>query len=276
MPNKTFCLCLGLFSALHAQQPSVNTASSEGETMWIASAGGQRMKAKIYQSEKRTGQPVLILVLHGDSPFRPPTYQYTFAMRAANQLDNVVVAAILRPGYADGTGDQSSGERGMTTGDNYTPAVVDAIATVIQTLKAKFHAAAVILAGHSGGAAITGNLIGRHPAAVNAGLMVSCPCDLNAWRKHMMEVQANPIWRKPVISLSPIDLAGKVASSVRVRLIVGGKDPITPPVLTQRYVDALKASGSDVRVTVVPGLEHDILLEPAVFDLLKTLVRDVH
>jgi hypothetical protein len=35
----------------------------------------------------------------------------------------------------------------------------------------------------------------------------------------------NPIWSAPVESLSPIDLAGNVLPSVRVRLLVGADDP---------------------------------------------------
>ena len=42
--------------------------------------------------------------------------------------------------------------------------------------------------------------------------------------------------------------------------------------------EVLGNHGSDVTVTVVPGLEHDILLEPVAFDaltmLVETLVRD--
>jgi pimeloyl-ACP methyl ester carboxylesterase len=130
------------------------------------------------------------------------------------------------------------------------------------------------LAGHSGGAAITGNLIGRWPAKVDAAFMVSCPCDLAAWRKHMMQMQNNnPIWSAPVKSLSPIELAEKVPPSVRVRLLVGSKDDVAPPELSQRYAEALSRHGADVAVTVAPGLGHDILLEPIALDAMTTLVK---
>jgi hypothetical protein len=44
-------------------------------------------------------------------------------------------------------------------------------------------------------------------------------------------------------------------------------------VWTQRYAEVLRKHGVDIAVTIVPGLEHDILLEPAVFDVLKALVE---
>ena len=124
------------------------------------------------------------MVLHGDLlglHFIPKsTYHYDFAQQATKRLDDVVIAAVLRPGYRDHTGKRSQGEIGLTTGDNYTPEVVDAIAQVIDQLKARLHPARTVLAGHSGGAAISADLLGRWPSAVDATLLISCPCDLAA------------------------------------------------------------------------------------------------
>jgi predicted esterase len=225
-----------------------------------------------------SNHPVLIVVLHGDllgvRAIPSSTYHYVFAREAAMKMDDVVIAALLRPGYRDETGEHSQGEVGLATGDNYTPEVVDAVAQAIDQLKAKFHPARTVLAGHSGGAAITGDLLGRSPSEVDAALLVSCVCDLVAWRKHMRQTQNNnPIWSAPVKSLSPIDLAANVLRSVRVRLVVGSEDPVTPPELTQHYAEALRSLGDDVTVTIAPGLEHDILLEPVTLDVLKTLVE---
>jgi pimeloyl-ACP methyl ester carboxylesterase len=65
-----------------------------------------------------------------------------------------------------------------------------------------------VLAGHSGGAPITGDLLGRLPSAVDGALLVSCPCDLAAWRKYTMKMQPNnSIWSKPIHALSPQELA---------------------------------------------------------------------
>ena len=245
--------------------------------MWIK-VNGLRLKTNIHRSARLSSHPVLVVVLHGDllgvRAVPPSTYHYVFAQEATVKIDDLVVVAVLRPGYRDASGEYSEGERGLTTGDNYTPEVVDAVAQAIDQLKAKFHPSRTVLAGHSGGAAITGDLLGRWPSEVDAAFMVSCPCDLSAWRKRMMRLQNNnPIWSAPVKSLSPIELADKVLPSVLVRLLVGSEDPVAPAAMSQHYADVLHSHGDDVTVTVAPGLEHDILLEPVTLDALKALVE---
>jgi len=246
------------------------SSTSSGETLWL-NANGLRIKSVIYRGARLTEHPVLVVVLHGDLP--SPSYHYEFSRRAAMKMEDVVVAALLRPGYKDGAGDRSEGEMGLTTGDNYTPAVIDTVAEAVKQLKEKFHPARTVLAGHSGGAAITADLLGRWPALVNAALLVSCPCDVPAWRRHMLAMQRDPIWLVPVKSLSPMELADKISRSVRVRLLVGGDDPVAPPELSRRYADALRKQGDDVSLTILPGLKHNILLEPAVFDALQAVVQ---
>jgi pimeloyl-ACP methyl ester carboxylesterase len=283
----TMSLCFLCPTAWAARQavgaqaaPSVvaqTDTSLSNEVMWLK-ANGLRLKTSIYRSAKLSEHPVLVVVLHGDllgvRAIPKSTYHYLFAREAAAKMDNVIVAALLRPGYRDSTGQQSEGDHGDATGDNYTPEVVDEIAQVTEQLKQKFHPAHTMLAGHSGGAAITGDILGRRPGTADAALMVSCPCDLAAWRHHMQQIQnGNPIWSKPVRGLSPMDLADKIAQSVRVRLIVGADDPVAPAAMTERYADRLRSLGDDVSVTVLPGLEHEILLEPATFGALTTLVE---
>ena len=101
-------------------------------------------------------------------------------------------------------GDRSAGRRGMATGDNYTPEVVDATAQAISQLRADFHSSAIVLTGHSGGAAITGNLLGWHPSEVNGALLVSCPCDLSTWRKSMVRTQFHRVGPFSLLFLLPV------------------------------------------------------------------------
>jgi pimeloyl-ACP methyl ester carboxylesterase len=270
-----WALCLACVLGLGSCRRGSSGAASggaAGEVVWL-NANGLRLKTKVYQSTKLDQSPTLVIVLHGDSPFAPPSYQYTFARKLAEQNDNVVVAAVLRPGYMDDAHDSSDGTRGKANGDNYTWDVVDAIASVADQLKARYHPGSTVIIGHSGGAAIAADLLGRWPQEVDGALLVSCPCDVEGWRKHMLKQQDNPIWSTPVESISPITMVGDVPRTIHVRLLVGSEDNNTQPEFTQAYAAALKGRGGDVVVTVAPGLKHDILLEPVAFEQAKTLIQ---
>jgi pimeloyl-ACP methyl ester carboxylesterase len=240
--------------------------------MWVTTT--QRLKTRVYQGAGLSDHPGLIVVVHGDSPNGPPTYHYRFAETVAAAIPDVVAAAILRPGYSDGD-DRSDGMRGETTGDNYTPEVVDAVATALAELKGRYSPRWVVLVGHSGGAAILANLLGRSGAIADAALLVSCPCDLAAWRKHMQQVKGGSIWERPVRSLSPIAVIDGIAPSTGIWMLVGSDDEVTPPALTLAYAEALRKHGGSVNVTVAPGLPHNILLEPVTIDRLKDIVSGV-
>jgi predicted esterase len=217
---------------------------------------------------------VLIVVLHGDAPFNKPDYQYAFAERAASHGD-FIAAAILRPGYSDPSGDTSDGIRGQTSGDNYTADRIAMIVAAIHDLQSEYNPRATVLVGHSGGAAIAADILGLQPKLAAAALLLSCPCDVGAWRKHMKEVQLAPVWDQPVESLSPLDLAAQVPTSTRIRMMVGSDDHVAPPKFTQVYADRLAARGVDVQVTQLPGKNHEILLEPDVETALERLVASI-
>lgn len=114
--------CSGLFgntpSAFAQSTVAAQDTTKTGGTMWVTTT--QRIKSKLYENARLSQHPILVVVVHGDSPDGPPTYQYRFAERAAAAISDAVVAAVLRPGYGDGE-DSSDGLRGFTTGDNYTP-----------------------------------------------------------------------------------------------------------------------------------------------------------
>ena len=268
-------LCTPLMPGLFAQRGG----DPPGQTLWLE---GNKIKLKttIYKSSTLSSHPVLIVVLHGDLlGFRevpPSTYHYIFADEVTRRIDDVVVAAVLRPGYRDHSGERSEGEQGRAVGDNYTADRVDAIAGVIERLKERFHPGHTVLVGHSGGAAITGNLLGRHPLAVDGALLVACDCNVGAWRQHMLQSEPNNrVWSAPATILSPQDLASAVATSVHVTVLAGANDKVVPPSISREYVETLKKRVGHVTLTVAPGLGHEMLLEPVTYDALKTLVQDL-
>ena len=263
-------LAINTSYAIAQTAPAAQEATATpGTTIWVTTM--QRLKTKVYESAGLSLSPTLVVVVHGDSPFRPPTYQYRFALAAAVAIPGTVVAAVLRPGYDDGE-ERSDGMRGETTGDNYTPEVLDAVATAISEIKARYRPRRVVLVGHSGGSAIVGSLIGRRVGIADAVLLVSCVCDLEAWRKHMQATKGGKIWERPVRSLSPLALTKGIPASTRVSMLVGSDDDITPPSLTDAYAAALRDRGIPVDVTVAPGLGHDILSEPVAMDQLRHIV----
>ena len=69
-----------------------------------------------------------------------------------------------------------------------------------------------------------------------------------------------------------MDVAPAVSPSVRVRMLVGARDEVTPPGLTLAYAAALRRNGVAADAAVLPDLPHDILLRPAVFEALRYLL----
>jgi pimeloyl-ACP methyl ester carboxylesterase len=246
--------------------------TSTDATMWVTTT--QRIKSKIYENARLSQHPILVIVVHGASPDGPPTYQYRFAEGVAAATSDAVAAAVLRPGYSDGE-DSSDGMRGYTTGDNWTPEVINAVATVLSELKNRYHPRRVILVGHSGGAAIVGDLLGQQGTAVDGALLVSCPCDLTEWRKYMQSEKGGAIWERPVRSLSPLALVDSVAASAKIWLLVGSDDQTTPSALTLGYAEALRNRNVAVHVTIAPGLGHNILLEPIAMERLLEVVSTI-
>ena len=268
------------------------TTQIGGETIWL-DVGQGRMKAQVFARENIGDRPILILFLHGDLPNPPPDYHYLAAkaitiglrdaaewnaeLRTALGLDwqdgDIVAAGILRPGYSDPSGDRSSGRIGRAVADNYSPEVVDAVASATRQLIEIYDARAVVFVGHSGGGAIVANILGRHPDLADGALLVGCACDPTAWRSRMrMQFQ---IGDEPNPSLLPLSLVDHVDPKTIVRLIVGEEDDVAIPEDSRRYTEALHERGIDARLTIEPGLGHNILITAASYRELGSLVRQV-
>lgn len=227
-----------------------------------------------YFSPESFNNPVLALVMHGDSPFNNPSYQYGIAKRIAEENDNVVAVGILRPGYKDQEGNRSEGKRGMTTGDNYTREVLAAINGLVSELKNKFNPSKVVLVGHSGGAAISANLLAEYPDTYAAALLIACPCDLKKWRAHMKALQPRAkVWDKEVNSLSPIEEVDRMDDSAQIIVLHGDSDEIVPIEIARRYAEKLGANNKSVDLTILENQGHEIAFDESVFEAVKGLVE---
>ena len=226
-----------------------------GETVWIDAPDG-KVKTRAYKSAKLGKHPVLVVLVHGDIP-NPGQGFYELADAISRISDNVVAAGLLRPGYSDAQGDTSAGKMGVAIGDNYTPHVVDDVDAAVRQLKARYHAGKVIVMGHSGGGAITADLIGRHPADVDAAVILSCGCDPNEFMTRWVREHPRFKMIQPNPSLLPLDLAPRVRPRVHVRMVIGDKDDVVLLPASQAYFHALQARGVDAKLTIAPGFGHN-------------------
>jgi predicted esterase len=251
----------------------VSAASAAGQPVRVQ--GGRWLLAgRAYESAKLSTHPHLIVVIHGDAPSANPSYQYVFADHAAAALDDVVGVGVLRPGYQDGMGGQSEGDRGFALADNYTLDDIASVASAAKALMVRYHAADLTLVGHSGGSTIAADILALFPRVARGALLVSCPCDVPVFRWGMMKHQWNPLWLIPVRAVSPQDHAEQIPRDTIVRMVVGSVDPVTPPSLTFAFARRLEANGGNVQVRVLKDLGHEILLQPVVLQQLRSLMNE--
>jgi predicted esterase len=255
-------MCLFLANLVHAGcEDSVNEIF----------AGNSCTKIKTYKSADVTENPILIVALHGDSPFNNPGYQYRFAKLVANKNSNVISVGMLRPGYTDSLGRTSDGVKGDAIGDNYDKKRVNQIAKAIIKLKKMYSPSKVILAGHSGGAAITANLISLFPLLIDHAFIVSCPCDVNAWREDMFSLTKKPIFKGNIEALSPIDLVEHLSKKTIISIFVGKDDKVARPILSERYKTAATKEGLNVSLEVIDG-QHNIFLGSDIINAITEIV----
>ncbi len=216
------------------------------------SANDECLVIKTYgESAARTS---LIIFIHGDgyrpdpSDYRPSDYMYRIAQSYGAK--GVVAVGLIRPGYFDLMGNHSTGNSHRDK-DNYQPDVIETVAAAVKVLKIHYKAENVILAGHSGGAAISGVIIGKFPGLVNAAVLAACPCNVPVWRTMRRGYNNWPL------SLSPHDFIAGMDKNTRVVAVTGADDGNTEPVLARNYVASLKSMGIDASNIEVPGVGHN-------------------
>ncbi|UGU18332.1 alpha/beta hydrolase [Sinomicrobium kalidii] len=240
---------------------------------WVETEQGY-IHIRTFGQNKNRDSTSLVFVIHGDAPFNKPGYQNIMAEKIASGTKNTVAVAILRPGYTDPQDHTSNGIRGLTTGDNYTPEVIEAVSEVIEKLKKKYNPSRTLVIGHSGGAAITGNLIGLKPGLTDVAVLVSCPCDVAAWRAHMRNKQPlNPFWYLNVKSISPVEVVKNIGRDTEIMVISGENDKITPLKFSRKYYEALTTSGLKASFISLPDEGHEILLNSAVTEHIKSSIH---
>jgi pimeloyl-ACP methyl ester carboxylesterase len=145
---------------------------------------------------------------------------------------------------------------------------VQDLAAATAELKARWNAPSLILVGHSGGSTLAADIAALHPGLVQTAIVVSCPCNVPAFRHHMAKAQRSPVWLFPVNALSPIQTLPQMGRATSILAISGSQDPIALPQYTKEYIQAAKARGLTASMVSIPGQGHEILLLPEVVRLV--------
>lgn len=214
-------------------------------------------------------EPITMVIwLHGNmTSGNPANYHFPIAQKAAADFAcyKVMSVALVRPGYPDGSGASSSGDD-YGRGDNWPLENISEVGEAIARLRLKYKPKSIIIVGHSGGSAIAAVLLGLKPQLAEAAILVSCPCDLVAWRKNR-----GGHWFR---SEDPMQWVDKINSTTKVIALTGTKDDTTSPELGKVYVERLKARGIDAIFLPIREVAHkDALQSPAVSEAILRLLH---
>jgi pimeloyl-ACP methyl ester carboxylesterase len=258
MPTRVFliCLCALLLAAPALAEPCVASDLRSRVT-----GLDECLIVKSFGPAESNPANRLIVLLHGNhSSGTPATSMVRYAERLARRAPDAVAVAMIRPGYDDETGQRSSGPI-HGRGDNFTAHNIDIVADAIARLKAHYRPRRLVLIGHSGGAAMAGVILGRHPGLADAAVIVGCPCDVATWRAGRGRNEA--AWT----SESPDRYVERIPADARISVVVGTDDTVTPPALSRSYADDLTKRGLSVELAILDGLNHsNIIGDPGILD----------
>ena len=215
------------------------------------------------------GADTLFVVLHGDLSRGGPA-DYIFPLAESVARSDVPAVVMMRPGYS-GDGRTSSGRpsRSQRRDELFRKSEMDSIAVALTELKSHHAANRLILVGHSGGAIISGVLLGREPGLVDGVVLIACPCNIPRWRRSRGRAPL-PIAQSPHKWLTKIDADAKIVA------MTGTEDKNTFSDLAHDYVEQAKARGLDAEFMLVQGAGHGLgrrYREPFLQALDKMLAR---
>ncbi len=197
---------------------------------------------------------VVVAMLHGDGRGSMETRQVDRWTGIGQSLSGAgrVVVFLVRPGYRPPAGDSSGWAN--PNDDDYTPKNVDRVAQALRNLRTTYQADKVVLVGHSGGAATSALVLGRHPDAADGAVLLGCPCDVPPWREHRNSQRGGGgAWGK---SLNPLDAVAGIRAGTPVHVATGAQDDNTLPMFGQRWVETAAARGVAAKFESVPGRDH--------------------
>ncbi len=239
----TACFCIFLTAPVDAK----TCKNPDNET----SVQGGRHCLVISTTKAAENTERLVVVLHGDqSKGGPVDYIFRFA---ANFADSTTTAVgMARPGYpAAGTKSSGQATRSQNRDSKYGKREIESIGVAIEQLKNHHQANQVILVGHSGGALISGVLLGLRPDLVDGVILISCPCNMPKWRamhhrSPMLRAQSPHKWLK------------KARTDARIVAVTGARDGNTAPRLAAKYVESARELGLEAEFLKISNAKHSL------------------
>ena len=178
----------------------------------------------------------LVIFIHGDQSDGKPVRSMIDNAEATTVPSGTVKVSILRPGYQGG-GRDSTGDRCGVRGWCYGVKNVNEMTAAIQSLKDYYKPLKTIIIGHSGGATITGVMIGRTPGIAEGAILLACNCNISQRlvdrniTKNTQEILSN--------ELSPSDFVKNIPKTTKVIAITGAGDNNTRDVIAKDYIKSL-------------------------------------
>ena len=214
----------------------------------------------------------LIVMLHGDGGGQLSQAQITRWTRLGETLQapDRNVFFILRPGYQSPAGNSSGWANPRD--DDYTAQNMERVAGALRTLQESYKSEKLILLGHSGGAATSSIVLGKHPGVADSALLLGCPCDVPPWRDHRNAQRgATGGWPR---SLNPLAFVAGIPAGTPVLAVTGTQDENTLPTFARRWVDAANAKSARARFIEIPGLSHSTILQwPDIASSISELIE---
>lgn len=217
----------------------------------------------------------LVVLLHGDGEGQLGQRQidrWTAIGRSLSSPDRNVFF-MIRPGYQSPAGNSSGWANPKD--DDYTAANMARVAGALGALKATYKSEKLVLVGHSGGAATSALVLGKHPGVADAALLLGCPCDVPPWRDHRnaQRGRGGP-W---VNSLNPLQFISGIPAGTPVVAVTGSQDDNTLPEFARRWVEQAAEKGVKSRYLNAVGFSHSSIQQwPDIHQKVNELVKDLY
>ena len=204
----------------------------------------------------------LLIFIHGDGAKGGGPSDY-LKHQAQSILDPDAISTVLiRPGYYDSYGNYSTGEsyafdcEGLPC-DGYRKRTIATLAAGIKKLNDFYHPICTILIGHSGGAMMSGVILGKYPNLVNGAVLASTTNNVQEWTNRHG-------WKEWVHSFSPHDWVAKIPKNTFIYIVSGIKDENTYPEMARAYYELLKKFKIRAHfIAVQNGTHNSIVLDEA-------------